>query len=36
VLGGLAMFLPMVVLAAAFFPARRAARLNPGDALQSE
>jgi hypothetical protein len=36
VLGGLALFLPAVVLATAFFPARRAARLEPSSALQSE
>ena len=36
VFGGLAVFLPMVVLAAAFVPARRASRLQPGDALQGE
>jgi putative ABC transport system permease protein len=36
VLGGLAVFLPAAVLAAAFFPARRAAQLDPSAALQSE
>ncbi len=36
VLGGLACFLPAVVLAAALIPARRAARLNPTHALQTE
>jgi len=36
VLGALLVFLPAVVLAAAFLPARRAARLNPTQALQQE
>jgi ABC-type antimicrobial peptide transport system permease subunit len=36
VLGALAVFLPVVVLAAAFLPALRAARLNPTQALQQE
>ena len=36
VLGSLALFLPAVVLAAAFFPALRAARLAPTRALQTE
>lgn len=36
VLGALALFLPAVVLAAAFFPALRAARLEPTRALQVE
>lgn len=36
VFGGLALFLPAVVLAAAFFPAVRAARLEPTRALQTE
>lgn len=36
VLGGLALFLPAVVCAAAFCPALRAARLQPSQALQSE
>ena len=36
VLGGLALFLPAVVLAAALLPALRAARLNPMHALQTE
>lgn len=36
VLGGLAMFLPAVVLAAAWWPARRASRLAPTRALQAE
>lgn len=36
VLGALVLFLPTVVLAAAFLPALRAARLNPTQALQVE
>jgi len=36
VLGALLVFLPAVVLAAAFLPALRAARLNPTQALQQE
>lgn len=36
VLGGLAVFLPVVVLAAALIPAFRAARLQPTHALQQE
>jgi putative ABC transport system permease protein len=36
VLGALALFLPAVVLGAAYFPAVRAARLAPVQALQSE
>ena len=36
VFGGLALFLPAVVLTAALFPALRAARLEPTRALQTE
>jgi ABC-type antimicrobial peptide transport system permease subunit len=36
VFGGLALFLPAVVLAAAYFPAWRASRLEPTRALQTE
>ncbi len=36
VLGGLALFLPAVVIAAAYFPAWRASRLEPTRALQTE
>lgn len=36
VLGALSVFLPAVVLAAAYFPARRAAKLEPTRALQTE
>jgi ABC-type antimicrobial peptide transport system permease subunit len=36
VLGALLLFLPTVVLAAAYLPARRAARLSPTRALQQE
>jgi putative ABC transport system permease protein len=36
VLGAMALFLPAIVLAAAFIPARRAAGLDPSAALQSE
>ncbi len=36
VFGGLALFLPAVVIAAAFFPAWHAARLEPTRALQTE
>jgi predicted permease len=36
VVGGLALFLPLVAVVAAFFPARRAARMEPRQALDRE